>query len=123
MKENQNTEWKESWRDDYLRWVCGFANAEGGGVWVTFAFAPAKPLARGEKWGEKWGEKATATRLALMQAMRRNPQISTVALAAEVGMTSTSGVEKHLKALREAGCIRRAGPAKGGTWEVMEDIL
>lgn len=30
MKESQNTEWKESWRDDYLRWVCGFANAEGG---------------------------------------------------------------------------------------------
>ena len=30
MKENQNTEWKESWRDEYLRWVCGFANAEGG---------------------------------------------------------------------------------------------
>lgn len=30
MKENQNIEWKESWRDDYLRWVCGFANAEGG---------------------------------------------------------------------------------------------
>ena len=30
MKENQNTEWKESWRDDYLRWVCGFANADGG---------------------------------------------------------------------------------------------
>ena len=29
-KENQNTEWKESWRDEYLRWVCGFANAEGG---------------------------------------------------------------------------------------------
>lgn len=23
-------EWKESWRDDYLRWICGFANAEGG---------------------------------------------------------------------------------------------
>lgn len=30
MKEQQNLEWKESWRDDYLRWVCGFANAEGG---------------------------------------------------------------------------------------------
>ena len=30
MKENQHTEWKESWRDEYLRWVCGFANAEGG---------------------------------------------------------------------------------------------
>lgn len=30
MKESQRTEWKESWRDDHLRWVCGFANAEGG---------------------------------------------------------------------------------------------
>ena len=67
--------------------------------------------------------KAAATRLVLMQAMRRNPQISTAALAAEVGMTSTSGVEKHLKAMREAGCIRRVGPANGGTWEVMEDVL
>ena len=30
MKENQNTEWKQSWRDEYLKWICGFANAEGG---------------------------------------------------------------------------------------------
>ena len=30
MKEQQNLEWKVAWRDDYLRWVCGFANAEGG---------------------------------------------------------------------------------------------
>ncbi len=30
MKESQHTEWKESWRDDRLRWVSGFANAEGG---------------------------------------------------------------------------------------------
>ena len=30
MKESQNIEWKESWRDEYLKWICGFANAEGG---------------------------------------------------------------------------------------------
>ncbi|MFM9972576.1 MAG: ATP-binding protein [Burkholderiales bacterium] len=30
MKENQNIEWKSSWRDEYLKWICGFANAEGG---------------------------------------------------------------------------------------------
>src|SRR5438270_7565884 len=30
MKENQQVEWKSSWRDDFLRWICGFANAEGG---------------------------------------------------------------------------------------------
>lgn len=30
MKENQQLEWKETWRDEFLRWVCGFANAGGG---------------------------------------------------------------------------------------------
>lgn len=30
MKENQNIEWKESWRDEYIKWICGFANASGG---------------------------------------------------------------------------------------------
>ncbi len=30
MNESQNVEWKESWRDEYLKWVCGFANADGG---------------------------------------------------------------------------------------------
>jgi ATP-dependent DNA helicase RecG len=30
MSEHQHIEWKESWRDDGLRSICGFANAEGG---------------------------------------------------------------------------------------------
>ena len=30
MKENQNIEYKQSWHDDYLKWICGFANAQGG---------------------------------------------------------------------------------------------
>ena len=30
MKESQHVEWKESWRDEHLRWVCGFANTKGG---------------------------------------------------------------------------------------------
>ena len=29
-KEMHNMEWKESWHDDYLKWVCAFANARGG---------------------------------------------------------------------------------------------
>lgn len=30
MSEAQNIEWKQSWRDEYLKWVCAFANTEGG---------------------------------------------------------------------------------------------
>ncbi len=26
MNEHQRVEWKASWRDEYLRWICGFAN-------------------------------------------------------------------------------------------------
>jgi len=28
--ESQNIEWKRSWRDEHLKWICGFANAHGG---------------------------------------------------------------------------------------------
>ena len=34
MAESQNTEWKETWRDEYLKWVCGFANAQGGKIYI-----------------------------------------------------------------------------------------
>ena len=28
--ETQAIEWKTAWRDEYLKWICGFANAQGG---------------------------------------------------------------------------------------------
>ena len=34
MAESQNIEYKESWRDEYLKWVCGFANAGGGKIYI-----------------------------------------------------------------------------------------
>lgn len=33
-KENQHVEWKESWRDDYLKCICGFANSNGGKLYI-----------------------------------------------------------------------------------------
>ena len=34
MPEHQEIEYKESWRDEYLKWVCGFANARGGIIYI-----------------------------------------------------------------------------------------
>src|SRR5690606_18848522 len=34
MSERQNIEWKQSWHDDYLKWICGFANAIGGTIYI-----------------------------------------------------------------------------------------
>ena len=34
MIENQTVEFKETWRDEYLKWICGFANAQGGKIYL-----------------------------------------------------------------------------------------
>ncbi|MDR0309392.1 MAG: putative DNA binding domain-containing protein, partial [Candidatus Methanoplasma sp.] len=34
MPEQQNVEYKSSWHDDYLEWVCGFANSQGGHIYI-----------------------------------------------------------------------------------------
>lgn len=32
--ESQNIEYKQVWKDDYLKWICGFANAQGGTIFI-----------------------------------------------------------------------------------------
>ncbi|HXA16711.1 MAG TPA: winged helix-turn-helix domain-containing protein [Thermoanaerobaculia bacterium] len=103
---------------------------ESNDIWIEFPFSteyietlrssgPGQSnQGLAEKWGEKWGEKIMGKRLRIARAMLRNPRISTVALAAELGM-ATSGIEKHLKVMREDGAIRRIGPARSGHWEVI----
>ena len=34
MPENQNIEWKSKWNNEYLEWICGFANAQGGKIYI-----------------------------------------------------------------------------------------
>lgn len=34
MPEHQTIEWKESWHDEYLEWICGYANAYGGILYI-----------------------------------------------------------------------------------------
>jgi hypothetical protein len=78
MKENQNIEYKQSWRDEYLKWICGFANADGGtliignqagvtapelryesaALWVNFKFFNFCNYSRaGRNFGRNVGEK------------------------------------------------------------------
>ena len=34
MEEGQNIEYKRIWKDEYLQWICGFANAQGGKLYI-----------------------------------------------------------------------------------------
>ena len=32
--ETKNIEYKSNWRDKHLKWICGFANANGGKIYI-----------------------------------------------------------------------------------------
>ena len=34
MGESHNVEYKEIWKDEYLKWICGFANSKGGSLFI-----------------------------------------------------------------------------------------
>ena len=34
MSEKQNTECKQNWKDEWLKWISGFANTQGGKLYI-----------------------------------------------------------------------------------------
>jgi len=127
MKENQNIEFKESWRDEYIKWICGFANASGGvlvigkndkGVVTSVINAkkhpskPYNPLIANAFFRagliESWGR----------GIQKINSNITIPELAEKVAVTERS-VERNLQSLQKEGLIERVGPAKGGYWKVI----
>ena len=104
MSENQNIEWKETWRDEYLRLRFPFSAAYQHHVRPTRDATP------------KTTPKTTPERiLALLKA---EPEITQRRLAERIGLTR-DGVKYHLGKLRAAGVIRRVGSARAGRWEVL----
>jgi predicted HTH transcriptional regulator len=141
MSESQHREWKASWRDEYLKWICGFANAEGGVLTVgrgdkgkdvnlpkpvyqhnaldfevtLFGKTLAKTngIATQETTQETTQEK-------ILTLLRENPSITRKALAEEIGITP-DGIKYHLDKLKTSGTIQHIGPTKGGHWQVLGD--
>jgi len=103
MKESQNIEWKESWRDEYIKWICDFSG------FFTELFAQ-KIKTPGEKLGEN--------RLGIIKLMQANQRISIAELSRLIGI-STTAIERNIKYLKEKEIIKRVGGAKGGHWEVI----
>ena len=55
MTENQNREYKQSWHDDYMKWVCGFANSICGMQVVLYKDATPQVTDPVEKSGAESG--------------------------------------------------------------------
>lgn len=63
-------------------------------------------------------ETLKTTQEILLQSLRQQPRMTTVALAQATGL-SADGVKYHLTQLKRTGKLRRHGPTKGGYWEVI----
>jgi predicted HTH transcriptional regulator len=55
----------------------------------------------------------------ILSALGKRPRATITELAKIVGVSGRT-IERHLKRLREQGALRRAGPSRGGYWDVGE---
>ena len=139
--ENQSVEYKESWHDKYLEWICGYANAKGGTlyigiedktkredsisecdrsgdarIFVEFMLKALRDALAEVKRGV--GKGVVKSVVKILDLLKQYPDITRERLAREVGL-SVRGVEKNLAQLKSAGKIIRVGGRKGGHWEVV----
>ena len=100
MKEDQNIEWKQSRRDEYLKWICGSGAGEGTGDTAQ------------ETTQETTQEK-------ILAQLRDQPSMTHRDMAARIGISS-DGIKHHLEKMKSAGSIRHVGPTKDGHWEILK---
>jgi len=129
MTETESIEYKQSWRDEYLKWICGFANAQGGrlyigmddaGLWVEF------PYRMEERSGGTREENRKETRVIareetgeqIITLIKADSSITMKEMAKRVGI-SQKGIEWQIQQLKKTGRLQRIGPTKGGHWEII----
>lgn len=69
-----------------------------------------------EKLPEKSSEKSSEK---ILQYLKVEPTLSAKALAKKMGISSRA-IEKQIDLLKKDGRLSRIGPAKGGSWKVID---
>ena len=69
---------------------------------------------------EESSEKPQDLIQAILGAIKVDAKVTAAEIAMQLGVSSRA-VEKRIRTLRENGVIRRVGPNKGGSWEIIDD--
>jgi len=87
------------------------------GFLVTF-YRPEVYVTEGpvDKDNKKTREK---TREKILRIIKQNPDITTIGLAAELGLT-VKGIEWNIDKMKKESLVKRVGPDKGGHWKVLK---
>jgi len=88
--------------------------------WFTIVF-PRVSSERTTKRTTKKTTKKTTQKTAdrMIALLRQEPRATISSMSGSLGI-SRHGIDWHIRRLRAAGRIRRVGPDKGGSWEVLE---
>lgn len=70
---------------------------------------------------EESSEKPQDLIQAILGAIKVDAKVTAAEIAMQLGVSSRA-VEKRIRTLRENGVIRRVGPNKGGSWEIINEI-
>ena len=97
MKENQHTEFKESWHDEYPRYISA--------LYLTFSHERINELSDMER--------------EVYRILREEPTIRQIDLANRLDLTEQY-IRKLIKKLKEHGWIERIGAKKNGYWKIIE---
>ena len=71
---------------------------------------------------EESSEKPQDLIQAILGAIKVDAKVTAAEIAMQLGVSSRA-VEKRIRTLRENGVIRRVGPNKGGSWEIIDDKM
>ena len=106
MAESQNVEWKESWRDEYIKCICGFANAQGGKIYIGTD-------GNGAIIGIQDSKKLLEEKI--LSVIRENPHITQSKIASKIECSERT-VKRLMKIMIEKGMIERIGGRRLGKW-------
>ena len=114
--ESQIVEYKEWWRDEYLKWICGFANAEGGKILI--GVNDDKGTSDFPKDSQRIPKENSESVRRTYDAIALNPRLTIKELAERLGISDRT-IKKHIAYLKEVGLIERVGGKTHGHWQVI----
>ncbi len=72
----------------------------------------------GQESGQEGGQILTDRQKEILTLIKNKPSITREELSEKLGINS-SAIQKHLERLKQNGILKRAGPDKGGYWEIV----
>lgn len=120
MSERQNIEYKQSWHDDYLKWVCGFANAVRGIICIGKDNNKGMVIHVAMGLRKSFGitsEKKIPNPIKALFIIVLFPEATAEQIGEILGVSSRSA-ETYIQKLKSEGILERAGGKKEGSWQI-----